>query len=91
MAKVSIDVQATPNPNALKFVLDRPTTDGGPRSFRSLEEATDSPIGSGLLAVGGVESIFMTANFISVTKTEDAQWEQLVPEVTRAIEEGFAD
>jgi hypothetical protein len=89
MANVSIDVQATPNPNALKFVLDRPSTGGAPRSFRSPEEAADDPMGRSLLAVAGVESIFMTANFISVTKSVDAQWEHLVPEVTRAIEAGF--
>jgi hypothetical protein len=90
MGKVSIDVQATPNPNALKFVIDRPTTDGAPRSFRSVEEAAGNPMGTGLLEVAGVESVFMTANFISVMKTEGAQWEQIVPEVTRAIEDGFA-
>jgi hypothetical protein len=87
---MSIDVQATPNPNALKFVLDRLTTAGAPRSFRSAEEAADDPLGRSLMALAGVESVFMTANFISVTKTADTQWEQLVPELTRAIEAGFA-
>ena len=89
MAEVSIDVRATPNPNALKFVLDRPSTDGAPRSFRSPEDAAGDPLGARLMAVSGVESVFMTADFISVTKAGNADWEQVVPAVTRAIEAGF--
>jgi hypothetical protein len=41
------------------------------------------------MAVSGVESVFMTADFISVTKAGNADWEQVVPAVTRAIEAGF--
>jgi len=90
MSEIAIDVQPTPNPNAMKFALDRPTTDGSPRSFRSAGEAGGNKLAAGLMAIEGVASIFMTANFISVNKTDEAQWDTLVPAITEAIQAGFA-
>jgi hypothetical protein len=90
MSEIAIDVQPTPNPNAMKFTLDRPTTDGSPRSFRSVGEAGGDKLAAGLMAIEGVASIFMTANFISVNKTDEAQWDTIVPAATEAIQARFA-
>ena len=89
MNDIRIDVQPTPNPNALKFTLDRPTTDGAPRSFRNAEEATDHAAAAAILALGGVTGVFATANFISVNKADAASWDALVPEIVRAIQAAF--
>ena len=91
MPNVAIDVQPTPNPNAMKFTLDRPTTDGAPRSFRSAADAEDHPVAAGLMAIPGVASIFMTANFISVNKTDEASWDDILRAATDAIQAGYAE
>jgi hypothetical protein len=91
MADVSIDVQMTPNPNALKFTLDRATTGGSPRTYRSVAEAEDSPAAKGLLGIKGIVSVFMTANFISVNKTPEADWDDIVPAAVEAIRAGFPE
>lgn len=91
MAEVSIDVQMTPNPNALKFTLDRATTGGGPRTYRSAGEAEDSVAARGLLGIKGIVSVFMTANFISINKTPEANWDEIVPAAVDAIRAGFPE
>ena len=89
MTTGSLDVQPTPNPNAMKFTLSVPTTDGAPRTYRSAEEARDRPVASELLSVRGVVYVFMTANFISVNKSPESRWEEILPEATRIIGSHF--
>lgn len=86
----SLDVQPTPNPNAMKFSVGVPTTSGGPRTFRSATEAVAEPLAKALFAIAGVEYVFMTADFISVNKSPQSQWEDILPAATRAIGEHFA-
>jgi hypothetical protein len=85
----SLDVQPTPNPHAMKFTLDVPTTDGAPRTYRSAAEAGDQPLALALLSIPGVVYVFMTANFISVNKAPESRWEQILPAATRAVSEHF--
>lgn len=89
MSKVNIEVQPTPNPNALKFTLDRPSTDGAPCTFRSAEDAGENDVAKRLLSLEGIVLVFMTANFISINKTSDHSWDDIVPEATRIIQEGY--
>ena len=89
MNEVNIDVQPTPNPNALKFTLDRPSTDGAPCTFRSVDETGDNEVAKGLLSLDGVVLVFMTANFISINKSPEQTWDSIVPEASRIIKEGF--
>jgi hypothetical protein len=86
MTQVSVRFQATPNPNAGKFVLDRKVLEGGgSRSFSSAAQASAHPIAKALFELAGVASIFMVSDFVTVTKTADAEWSALVPDVERAI------
>jgi NFU1 iron-sulfur cluster scaffold homolog, mitochondrial len=86
MTQLSVRFQATPNPNAGKFVLDRKVLEGGgSRSFSSAAHATGDPLAESLFAVPGVASIFMVSDFVTVTKTADAEWPKLVPDIERAI------
>jgi hypothetical protein len=83
---VSVQFQATPNPNAGKFVLDRKVHEGsGSRSFHSAAQAAGDPLAEPLFALDGVASIFMVNDFVTVTKTADAAWPALIPQVERAI------
>jgi len=89
MTELAMEVQLTPNPNAVKFTLNRPVTDGPPRTFTSAHEACGDATAQGLFAIAGIVRIFMTANFISITKTDDADWTQIVPLAKSAIEKGL--
>lgn len=77
-----ISASPTPNPNALKFTVGVPV--GGPITFTA---ETDDPLGSLLMAVSGVTSVFMTADFVTVTKVPEIDWSGIAPEVARILEE----
>ncbi len=86
---VVVTPEGTPNPNAVKFTLDRPATDGRPVTFRAGSDPADSPLGHAIFQLDGVTNVFMTADFVSVTKEPDAAWDDLLPAVIDAIERHF--
>jgi len=79
--------QATPNPNAGKFVVGRRVVEGNAsKSFYSAAQAGSDAVAAALFAIDGVASLFMVEDFITVTKKPDAQWQDLTPRVIAAIE-----
>ena len=76
----------TPNPNAMKFSVGVPV--GGPSTFVA-GAATDDPLAERLLAVDGVTSFFMTADFVTISKTPDASWDTIQTEATAILESHF--
>jgi hypothetical protein len=88
---VSVTTSPTPNPNALKFTLDRPSTDRRSETFREGSDPADSPLGAAIFALGGVVNVFLTADFVSVTKGDFVDWDALMPRVVATIEEHFGE
>jgi hypothetical protein len=87
MSEYRVTFQPTPNPNAGKFVIGRATVPGGgSRSLYSREQASGDPLAEPLFEIAGVASVFMVADFVTVTKSPDADWATLVPEVCAALE-----
>lgn len=88
---MSVRFQATPNPNAGKFVVGRTVVEGtSSRSFYSAEQAAADPVATALFELDGVASIFMVDDFVTVTKQADAEWSDLIPRVTSTLERVFA-
>lgn len=88
---VEVVPEPTPNPNALKFTLDRPSTESRTETFREGSDPSDSPLGATIFQLGGVTNVFLTANFVSVTKDDATDWDALTPTVIEAIQAHFAD
>jgi hypothetical protein len=86
MAFVVIEVQQTPNPNAVKFVLDRPISEGTV-SFLSAEQGQDHPVARRLFAIPGVSSLLLLGDFITVNKAAEAAW----PAIKRRVQQVLAD
>jgi len=86
---VQVSPEPTPNPNAIKFTLDRPSTDGGAQTFKEGSDPAESPLGASIFALGDVVNVFATANFVSVTKADGADWSDLGPKVEQAIVDHF--
>lgn len=85
MAEVTVRSQPTPNPNAVKFVVDRQVVESGSRSYFDAAEAAGDPVGEALMEIEGVASVFMVKDFITVTKSPEADWTELIPRVEEAI------
>jgi len=86
---VKITIEGTPNPNAAKFVLDRPVPGPGGRSYFDADAASEDPLASRLFALDGVRALLFVENFITVTKAEGVEWDALVRDVRTAIEAGL--
>jgi NFU1 iron-sulfur cluster scaffold homolog, mitochondrial len=78
MPKIS-DIQETPNPNAVKFILREPLTNGVARQFASSDEAQGDPLAKSLFEVGNVVSTFYMDNMVTVEKQDTADWDDLLP------------
>lgn len=90
MSRPAIQVQGTPNPNAAKFVVDRSLGDEG-RTYFDAEAAEGHALAERLFAIDGVRALFMVDNFITVTKADEAAWDELVEPIRAAIEEELGD
>lgn len=84
MPKIS-DIEYTPNPNAVKFILKEPVTSGVSRSFQSAEAASGDALADSLFKVGNVTSVFYMDRFITVNKEEEISWEDLLKKLAEPI------
>jgi len=84
MPKIA-DIEYTPNPNAVKFILKEPVTTGSSRSFQSAEAAQADPLAHSLFDVGDVVSVFYMDRFITVNKEDDVAWEDLLKRLAEPI------
>jgi NFU1 iron-sulfur cluster scaffold homolog, mitochondrial len=84
-----IETEGTPNPATLKFLPGREVLGHSTADFASAEAAERSPLAASLFLLPGVARAFLGADFITVTKTEDASWQALKPKVLGAIMEHF--
>lgn len=71
MAEV-IDVSSTPNPDAMKFTVDRRFDDMF--TVASAEDAQSNPFAKAVFDGGGVASVFGTADFVTITRQDGADW-----------------
>ena len=84
-----IQTQPTPNPATLKFLPGRDVSPGMPYEFISLEDAAASPLAAALFGVNGVRTVFLGSDFVSITKSEEADWAHLKPQALAAIMDHF--
>jgi Fe-S cluster biogenesis protein NfuA len=84
MPKIA-DIQETPNPNAVKFILKEPVSHGTSHSFKTLDSAADDALAKSIFDVGEVVSIFYMDKMITVEKTDEAEWDEILPELAVPI------
>ena len=78
MPKIA-DIQETPNPNAVKFILKEPVSHGTSHSFKSIEDAANDTLAKSIFDLGDVVSIFYMDKMITVEKTDEADWDEILP------------
>lgn len=71
------DVDLTPNPHALKFILNEKLLKFERRHFGSKGEAENDPLAKGVFEIPGVISFYYTDKFITVEKLKEANWGQI--------------
>jgi Fe-S cluster biogenesis protein NfuA len=78
MPKIS-DIEETPNPNAVKFILREAVSNGVARQYGSSDQADDDPLAKSLFDVGHVVSVFYMDRMITVEKDDEGDWDELLP------------
>ena len=86
-APLEISIQGTPNPNAAKFTLNRTVAAEG-KTYRD-ESGAEAEWARALFRIAGITQVFTLNNFISVTKTPEAEWSVVGPQVERVLKQAF--
>ena len=84
MPKIA-EIEATPNPNAMKFILKEPLTWGISRSYDTADRARDDPLAAALFAIEHVTNVFYVDHWITVTQDGKAHWPELLRELAVPI------
>lgn len=82
----TINVQPTPNPNALKFILANPVKSEGKAFFKSPADCPDINLAQALFDLRGVDQIHFFDNVITVNKFSFEDWEVLEPAILTCLE-----
>jgi Fe-S cluster biogenesis protein NfuA len=89
MPKIA-EIEPTPNPNAMKFILKEPLTWGITRSYDNAAQAKDDPLASQLFDIEHVTNVFYVDHWITVTQNGKADWQTLLRELAKPIREAPA-
>lgn len=81
---ITVYGETTPNPAALKFVVSRMLTKTA-IEFKNIDETAASPLAKELFKFPYVKEVFMDENYISITKYEVNDWQEITLELRSFI------
>jgi len=84
-----IQTEQTPNPSTLKFLPGQTVLTEGTLDIRDASAAESSPLATRLFLIDDVEGVFFGNDFVTVSKSEDADWQMLKPVILGVIMEHF--
>ena len=87
----TVYAESTPNPKVMKFVANRAIIQGDSVEFMNIDEAKNSPLAMKLFHFPFVREVFIAKNFVSLTKYDAMEWEDVVMEVREFIREYLAE
>lgn len=87
---VSIYAEMTPNPAVLKFVANKRLLEIDSVEFKNIEEAKPSPLASRLFHFPFVKEIFISSNYIAISKYDIIEWDEVTLEIREIIRDYLA-
>ncbi len=84
-----IQTESTPNPATLKFLPGQSVLEVGTADFLTEEAAEKSPLARRIFNVSGVVGVFFGNDFVTVTKSEDVEWDHIKPAILGAVMEHY--
>jgi hypothetical protein len=86
MAFEVTEIQPTPNPNAVKFILDKPITEF-PTSFFNAQAAQGHVLAERLFAIPGVSCLLLLGDFVTVNKRPEVRWDAITGRVREILKD----
>ena len=83
---ITIYAESTPNPASMKFVANRILLEGTPVEYTSVEQTKQSPLAAMLFQFPFVTGVFILKNFVTVTKNEAIEWNDIHLELREMIQ-----
>jgi len=84
---ISIYTEMTPNPETMKFVANKLLYPGKSIDFPDVEAAKPSPVATELFGFPFIKSIFIASNFVTLTKTPETDWNDVIPTIRHFLKE----
>jgi len=79
-------IQSTPNPNALKFVLNTPVKTEGNFTYKQAAECEQNPLAKAIFELSGaVSEVYFFDNYITVTQNGTMEWEDLEEKIRATL------
>lgn len=75
----------TPNPDTMKFVLTKVIMPLGTAEFTDFDSAKRSGLATELFAMNFVSRVFFGANFVTITKRPEFEWDAIIPHIGEVI------
>lgn len=82
---VSIYTEMTPNPETMKFVANKLLYPGKSIDFTEQDQTEPSPLAQELFGFPFVRGVFIASNFVTLTKSPEALWEEIIPTVRQFL------
>lgn len=84
---VYVSLEFTPNPNTLKYSVNRQIFDGGAANFTKKEDAeTGSPLAVELFGISGISGVMIGRDFVTITKSETGDWDLVHKSASQLIQ-----
>ena len=90
MSPVTVYAESTPNPNAMKFVVNKKIVDNV-FEFKSIDETIDSPLAKSLFGFDFVKEVFFDFNFVSLIQHQVNNWDENVMDIREFIRSFIQD
>jgi NFU1 iron-sulfur cluster scaffold homolog, mitochondrial len=84
---ITIYAEQTPNPESMKFVANKMILPNDSIDFRNKSEVSYCPLAEDLFQFKFVKGVFIMNNFVSITKSADVEWFNIIPEMKKFIQE----
>jgi Fe-S cluster biogenesis protein NfuA len=84
---ISIYTEMTPNPETMKFVANKLLYPGKSIDFPDVESAKASPLAVELFGFPFIKSVFIASNFVTLTKINDTDWQDVIPTIRQFLKE----
>ena len=81
---VSIYAESTPNPSVMKFVANKKLVSESVE-FKNIDEAKHSPFAQKLFHFAYVKDVFMCENYVSITKFDIKNWDEVMMEIREFV------
>lgn len=88
---ISIYTEMTPNPETMKFVVNKLLYPNKSIDFPDAASTTPSPLAAELFTFPFIRGVFICSNFVTLTKTNDTDWTDVIPTIKQFLKEYLED